>query len=97
MVLYLFVLMLLDSVGSVNINHFPWRVCKSIDLNPKYMEQFVKILTSIVCRVIGLSIWEAIRPQHHKNKACMVANSLIYPENIYCILLCARFQRYMDD
>lgn len=55
-----------DSVGCVNINHFPWRVCKSIDLNPKYMEQFVKILSSIVCEVIGSSIWEALVPSNIK-------------------------------
>lgn len=97
-------LMLLDSVGSVNINHFPWRVFKFIFLNPKYMEQFVKILTSILCQVIGFSrirgllIWEAISPQDCNNKdSVVVADSFIYPAHIYCILLCARYQRYKDD
>ena len=66
------------------------------------MEQFVKILTSILCQVIGFSrirgllIWEAISPQDCNNKdSVVVADSFIYPAHIYCILLCARYQRYI--
>lgn len=47
--LYSFVLMLLYSIGFVTINHFSYVVCKVIDLRPEYMEQFAKILTSILC------------------------------------------------
>lgn len=88
-VLYSFILMLLDSIGSVNINHFPCGVCKFIDLNPEYVEQFAKILTSILCKVVAfnrigeLLIWEVVNPQHHRKKAFMVADSFIYPANIY--------------
>lgn len=96
-VLYSFVLMLLDSIGSVNINHFLCGVCKVIDLSPGYMEQFAKLLTSILYKVIAsdrirkLFIWEAINPQDHRNKAYMVADIFIYPANIFYILLCAGY------
>lgn len=40
--LYSFVLMLLYSIGFVNMNHFSYVVCKVIDLHSEYMEQFAK-------------------------------------------------------
>lgn len=54
-VLYSFVHVLLHSIESVNINHVPRGVCKFIDLNPKYMEQFARLLASILCKVIAFS------------------------------------------
>lgn len=72
-VLHSFVIMLLDAIGYVNINHFPCGVCKISELTPKCMEHFAKILTPILCKVTTfdsireLLISEAINPQHRRN------------------------------
>ena len=45
------------------------------DLTPNDMEQFAKMLTSVLCKVVALGsirelrIWEAISAQHDRNTA----------------------------